>query len=234
VVLLLPYWVVGLITGGMALYASARLVWVATELHATRVELAELAIGRERLRISRDLHDLLGQSLSAVSLKGELAKRLLGRDLRAAQAEIEDLTGVARDALRDMRAVTRDEHAASLRTEVDAAVGLLRAAGIEARIDLDTADLPPPMEQVFAWAVREGVTNMLRHSEARACSITCGRRDGIVRLELVNDGARGPAGGGSGLAGLAERARAVSGSVTAGYTGDRRFRLLVETPEVVA
>jgi two-component system, NarL family, sensor histidine kinase DesK len=238
VALLVPYWVVGLITGGMALYVSARLVWVATELHATRIELAELAIGRERLRISRDLHDLLGQSLSAVSLKGELAKRLLGRDLRAAQAEIEDLTGVARDALRDMRAVTRDEHAASFRTEVDAAAGLLRAAGIQARIELDAADLPQPVEQVFAWAVREGVTNMLRHSEARACSITCGRRDRIVRLEIVNDGARRPTGGGSGLAGLAERARAVSGSVAAGPADGGRFRLLVEVPvdqaEVVA
>jgi two-component system, NarL family, sensor histidine kinase DesK len=91
-----------------------------------------LAIGQERLRVSRDLHDLLGQSLSAVSLKGDLAKRLLHRDLAAARAEIEGLTKVARGALRDMRAVTSDQHAVSLPTETDGATALLQAAGVEA------------------------------------------------------------------------------------------------------
>jgi two-component system, NarL family, sensor histidine kinase DesK len=233
VAFLVPYWVVGLITGALALYGSARLVWMADELHAARIELAELAIGRERLRVSRDLHDLLGQSLSAVSLKGDLARRLLGRDPLAAQAEIEGLTEVARQALRGMRAVARDQHAVSLRGEADAAAALLRAAGVEARIHLDLPQLLAPAETVLAWAVREGVTNLLRHSDARACSITGARRDGMVRLEIVNDGAPPPppAGGGSGLAGLGERARALSGSVAAERTRDGRFRLAVELPQ---
>ena len=234
VAFLVPYWVVGLLAGGMALYGSARLVWIADELHAARVELAELAIGRERLRVSRDLHDLLGQSLSAVSLKGDLAKRLLHRDLGAARAEIEGLTEVARDALRGMRAVARDQHAVSLRNETDAATALLQAARVEARIDLDLPELPAPVEAVFAWAVREGVTNMLRHSQARVCSITAVRRDGTVRLEIVNDGAGPPSRGGSGLAGLGERARALSGSVSAQRTRDGRFRLAVELPREVS
>jgi two-component system, NarL family, sensor histidine kinase DesK len=168
------YPIVGLMTGAVALYGSARLVRVVDELHATRAQLAELAVGRERLRVSRDLHDLLGHSLSAVSLKGDLAIRLLRSDPPAARAEIESLTGVAREALRGVRAVTRDEHLVSLRTETEGAAALLSAAGIDARIDLDLPDLPPAVEQVLAWAVREGVTNVLRHSRASTCSITAG------------------------------------------------------------
>ncbi len=230
------YWIVGLVIGAVALYGSVRLVRVVDELYAARAELAELAIGRERLRVSRDLHDLLGHSLSAVSLKGDLARRLLHSDIHAARAEIEGLTGVARDALRDIRAVTRDEHAVSLRTETDGAAALLGAAGIDARIDVDLPDLARPTEDVLAWAVREGITNVLRHSQASTCSITAARRGGMARLEIGNDGVRTPAGAGrgSGLAGLAERARALSGSASGEHTRGGRFRLLVEIPEEAA
>jgi two-component system, NarL family, sensor histidine kinase DesK len=227
------YWVAGLALGAAALYGAARLVRALDELQATRAELAELAVGRERLRVSRDLHDLLGHSLSAVSLKGDLAIRLLRDDPGAARAEIESLTGVARDALRGVRAVTRDEHPVSMRTETDGAAALLSAAGIDTRVELDLPHLAAPVENVLAWAVREGVTNVLRHSEARTCSITAGRRDGNVYLEIVNDGARAPAGDGSGLHGLADRARSLSGSVSAGNAPGDRFRLLVEVPEEV-
>jgi two-component system sensor histidine kinase DesK len=235
------YWTTGLTTAGVALYGSVRLVWVADMLHAARTELADLAIRRERLRISRDLHDLLGQSLSAVSLKGDLAIRLLRSDTAAAQAEIESLSAVARDALRDIHAIARDERAVSLRTEIDGAAALLAAAGIAAHIDVDLPGLAEPVDNVLAWTVREAVTNMLRHAEPRACSITARRRRGRVRLEVVNDGAR-PAGSagrgladnaGRGLAGLAERAKALSGSVSAELTLDRRFKLVVEIPEEV-
>ncbi len=225
------YWIVGLVTGAVAVYGAARLVRVLDELEATRTELAELAIGRERLRISRDLHDLLGHSLSAISLKGDLARRLLPSDLYAARAEIEGLTEVARDALRGVRAVTRDEHALSLRTETGGAAALLGAAGIDARIEVDLPDLARPTEEVLAWAVREGITNVLRHSQAATCSVTAVRRDGLVRLEIVNDGARPSASEGNGLAGLAARAGALSGSTVGERTHGGRFRLLVELPE---
>jgi two-component system, NarL family, sensor histidine kinase DesK len=226
--------VVGLATGAVALYGSARLVRVVDELDAARTELAELAVGRERLRVSRDLHDLLGHSLSAVSLKGDLAIRLLGRDPPAARVEIESLTGVAREALRGVLAVARDEHAPSLRTEADGAAALLGAAGIRARLELDLPDLAPAVETTLAWAVREGVTNVLRHSQATTCSITATSGAGTVRLELVNDGVGGATGQGSGLAGLAERARELSGSVAAGPDGDGRFRLLIQLPREAA
>jgi two-component system, NarL family, sensor histidine kinase DesK len=228
------YWTVGLVTGAVALYGAARLVRVLDELEATRAELAKLAIGRERLRISRDLHDLLGHSLSAISLKGDLARRLLHSDVHAARAEIEGLTAVARNALRDVRAITRDKHTVSLRTETDGAAALLGAAGIDARIDLDVPELARPTEEVLAWAVREGITNVLRHSQATTCSVTAARRGGMVRLEIVNDGARPSAGEGNGLAGLAGRARALSGSASGLRLRGGRFRLLVELPEEAA
>src|SRR5260370_622579 len=123
------------------------------ELRETRAELAALAVGRERLRVSRDLHDLLGQSLSAVALKGDLAIRLLRTDPPAARAEIESLTGLARDAIRGIHAVSRDEHAVSLRTETEGAAAPLSAAGIHAPTDADLPDLAPPLERVLAWAV---------------------------------------------------------------------------------
>jgi two-component system sensor histidine kinase DesK len=131
--------------------------------------------------------------------------------------------------------VTRGEHAVSLATEMEGAAALLGAAGIDARVDLDlVGPLPRPVEEVLAWAVREGVANVLRHSQARTCSITATRRDGWVRLEVENDGVWAPAGEGSGLAGLADRARALSGTVATDGTHGGRFRLLVELPEEAA
>lgn len=215
------------------LFGSAWLVRLLDALRETRAELAAVAVGRERLRVARDLHDLLGQSLSAISLKGDLAIRLLGSDPPAARGEIESLTGLAREAVRGIRAVSRDEHAVSLREETEGAAALLAAAGVQARLDLDLPDLTPALERLLAWAVREGVTNALRHSEARTCSITGRRRDGTVVLQIVNDGASGPAGEGSGLTGLTERARALAGSVSAGRTVGG-FQLLVEVPEGAA
>jgi two-component system sensor histidine kinase DesK len=126
----------------------------------------------------------------------------------------------------------------SLRSETDGAAALLSAAGIEVRVDLDLPPVAPEVEDVLAWAVREGVTNVLRHSEAGTCSITAGHRDGTIWLEIANDGAPvpageggGPSGGGSGLAGVAERVRALSGSVAVERPAPDRFRLRVRLPD---
>ncbi|WP_020666989.1 sensor histidine kinase [Amycolatopsis nigrescens] len=216
-----------------ALYAVTRLLRLVEQLQAARVGLAQLAIGRERLRVSRDLHDLLGQSLSAVALKGELAARLLLADPDTARAEIESLTEVARGALRGVREVTSDQHRVSLRSEVDSARALLSAAGIEAMIEVDLPELSAGLEDVLGWAVREGATNVLRHSTADTCEIRAARRAGLVYLEMLNNGAEGPVGAGTGLAGLTARARALSGSVLAEAVRGGRFRLLVEVPEEV-
>lgn len=228
---LIIYWVAHLAVGTAALYGSVWLVRWVDELYATRVELAESAVVRERLRLSRDLHDVLGHSLSAISLKGDLALRLLRTDVPAAHAEIESLTQLARETLHEARAVTQGEHAVSLRDESEGAVRLLAAAGIDARVDIDVPDLAPRAADVLAWAVREGVTNMLRHSEARSCSITVHRTGERIRLEIVNDGARAPSSKGSGLPGLAERAKALAGSVSAQAGRNGTFTLVVELAE---
>ena len=229
---LIVYWLVGLAAGGLGLYGAARLVHLLDELEATRAELAELEVGRERLRVSRDLHDLLGHSLSAVALKGDLAIRLQRRDPAAARAEIVGLSEIAGEALRSLRTIAHGGHVVSLRTEAAGAAALLRAADVDARVELAVGELPPAIDEVLAWTVREGVTNVLRHAEARSCSIV-GARDGdAVRLEILNDGVPpAPAeasADGRGLAGLEARARTVGGSLSAARTADGHFRLSVE------
>ncbi|WP_112249016.1 sensor histidine kinase [Kribbella monticola] len=221
------YWVGIQLVFIFALYGVVRLVVLVNELYETQSELAQLAVDRERVRVSRDLHDLLGQSLSAISLKGDLAIRLLPIDAAGAQTEIAGLTEVARTALRDVRAITRDEHQVTLRDEITAAAALLAAAGVDARIDDGGYELPEPAERVLAWAVREGTTNLLRHSDASYCVIKLTLVDGQVRLEMTNDGVRSAVSvDGSGIAGLHERAAALGGRAhtqTAGNT----FRLSV-------
>ena len=215
----------------IGLFGSARLVRMIGTLRDASAAFAAVAVDGERLRIARDLHDLLGQSLSAISLKGDLAIRLLSSDPSGAREEIASLTGLARDTARGIRAVTRDEHILGLHEEADGAAALLAAAGVQARIDIDLHGLPLSLERLFAWAVREGVANTLLHSEARTCSITGRRQDGKLVLAVVNDGVSGPEGEGSGLAGLAERARGLSGSVSAQRTDGGGFLLQVEVPE---
>ena len=131
------------------LYGTVRLVPLVDELYRTRVELAETAVDQERLRLSRDLHDLLGQSLSAISLKGDLALRLLPIDPGGAGRETAGLADVARTALREVRAVTRDERRIDLYEEIDAAAALLAAAGVDARVDAPELD-PPPADEAAA------------------------------------------------------------------------------------
>jgi two-component system sensor histidine kinase DesK len=230
------YWLAGLAIQSAILYGAARLVRALDELYAARADLAQAAVGSEWSRVSRDLHDVLGQSLAAVSLKGDLALALLPTDRRAAEAEIRSLTDIARTALRDTRMVTRGEHTVSLRLEASRAAHLLEAAGIDARIDVSLPGMSAQMDEALAWATREGVTNVMRHSKARHCSITAVRADGVVRLEIVNDGATDTAGPGSGrgLLGMADRARELGGSASAERFDEGRFVLCVELPEVPA
>jgi two-component system sensor histidine kinase DesK len=225
------YYAAVVVTGGVAVYGSARLVGILGDLFAARTQLAERALDRERLRVSRDLHDLLGHSLSAVSLKGDLALRLLARDPRAARHEIESLTDLARTALRDMRAVAYGQHDVALEAEAESARAVLGAAGISVSCDVRLPGLPPALDAALAWAVREGATNILRHAVATTCAIRAWRQDGTVRLEIVNDGAAAPLGSGTGLAGLATRAGDLGGTATGGHAGPGQFRLLVAIPE---
>jgi len=227
----LVYWGVNLVAGAACLYGTSQLVRAVDSLFATRADMAELTVGSERLRVSRDLHDLLGQSLSAVSLKGDLAVALLQSDPPAAEAEIHSLTEVAREALRDIRHVIHGDHPVTLRNETRGAAALLGAASIDAHIDVELQDLVPEVDELFGWATREGVTNMLRHSQAATCSIRATRQEGAAFLEIVNDGAGSANGSGTGVTGLTERAQLLSGQVKAGPLEDGHYRLSVEVPE---
>jgi two-component system sensor histidine kinase DesK len=155
-------------------------------------------------------------------------------DPSRARHELTSLTELARSTLRDVRAVTRDEHEVTLREEMAAAQGLLAAAGVDTRITTDGTDLglSGAAQQVLAWAVREGTTNLLRHSDATRCTITLTRAAGTISLDIRNDGVRQPLlGDGSGLAGLKDRASRAGGSARGQISGADGFHLRVELPE---
>ncbi|MFI7640229.1 sensor histidine kinase [Nonomuraea sp. NPDC049400] len=223
------FYVVTVPTTGAMIYALVRFARVTADLEQARAELADAAVLKERLRISRDLHDGLGRSLTAIALKGDLASRLVERDPAAARTEVGELVQVAREAAQDVRQVARGYRAMSLAGEVDRAVALLESSGIGAQAHLADVAVPSRSEEALAWAVREAVTNVLRHSRAMTCTITTSVNGGRLRLEVANDGvpgSPGPAGGG--LTGLQERAAQAGGSCTAAPTGAGGFLLAME------
>jgi two-component system, NarL family, sensor histidine kinase DesK len=207
------------------------------ETHAARDALARLAVTEERLRFSRDLHDLLGHSLSLIAVKSELAMRLADADPARAGAEMADVQRAARDALREVRAAVHGYRAVELDAELAGVRAVLEAAGVRCDAGDVPDGLPPEVRSVLAWVIREGATNVIKHSEARHCAVALTAYGGSVVLEMRNDGVRaGDAGarpggtGGAGLTGLAERVAALGGEVTAGRHGRDGFLLRAAVP----
>ncbi|WP_436630670.1 sensor histidine kinase [Actinomadura kijaniata] len=231
-VLTLLYNLVGIPLTAFSGYVTVWLVHVVQELHEARAELAGAAVGEERLRFARDLHDVLGHSLQAVALRAEVAERFLDRDPGRVRGELVEIQAMARASVRDVREVVRGYRATSLRGELDGMSAVLRAAGIVCdRPDLPP-DLPARVHEPLGWVAREAATNVLRHAGASWCRITVDADGPHVRLEIVNDGAGRRAGtGGSGLAGLAERLRAAGGALAAGPAGDGTFRVTATVPK---
>ncbi len=193
----------------------------------------------ERARFARDLHDLLGHSLSVIAVKAELAERLLERDPARAAAHVADVKTVAREALGEVRDAVSGYRRPTLSSELEGARIALEAAGIEARLEAADVDLPADVEAVLAWAVREGTTNIVRHSGARSCRIAVRPGPADVSAEVVDDGDAHASDGngngtGNGLAGLRERAASVAGSVEAGPVAEGGFRLCVTVPRSLA
>jgi two-component system sensor histidine kinase DesK len=222
-------------TAVIGLWATAfvRQVAAVAELRSAREELARLAVDEERLRFARDLHDLLGHSLSLITLKSELAGRLLPNGPEKAEAEVQDIEEVARQALREVREAVAGYRSPTLDEELAGAAEMLEAAGIDCRIENGAGLLPKETDGVLAWAVREGTTNVIRHSHARACRIVLAREDGEVYAEITDDG-RGETNeetSGSGLSGLAERVAGFGdGEFEAGPLPEGGFRLRVSLP----
>jgi two-component system sensor histidine kinase DesK len=217
----------------------ARLADALRELHAARGELARQAVTEERLRLARDLHDLLGHTLSLITLKSELAGRLLEKEPARAAQEIHEIEREARQALREVREAVAGYRQPTLRSELDGARQILEAAGITCTVEPTAEVLPPAIDAVLAWTVREGVTNVIRHSRAQVCTIRVSRGDGKVWVEVINDGYREKeretihARMGSGLSGLTERVTAQGGHIEAGSLsgeGNPGYRLRVELP----
>ena len=180
-------------------------------------ENAELAVENERTRFARDLHDILGHSLTVITVKAELAQRLIDVDPERTRTELADLERLSRDALADVRRAVSGYRELTLPGELTRARMALAGADIEAVLPGSTEDVPGELRELFAWTVREGVTNVLRHSGATRCEVRLTARSAEVR----DDGTAGasarlagePASPGSGLAGLRERAAAVGADV---------------------
>ena len=209
-----------------------RRMWIMhQETHAARDALARLAVTEERLRFSRDLHDLLGHSLSLIAVKSELAIRMTETDPARAGAEMADVRNTAREALREVRAAVSGYREVELDVELAGARAVLEAAGIRCEVgDLPDA-LPPEVRAVLAWVIREGATNVIKHSRAARCAVSLTSYGDSVALEMRNDGASGGDGtGGSGLTGLAERVAVLGGEITAGRHGRRDFVLRADVP----
>jgi two-component system, NarL family, sensor histidine kinase DesK len=231
---------------GLMAYGLSRLAGLARELEGLRDQLARMAAVRERMRVARDVHDLLGLGLSAVALKADLVGALIGRDDARAAAEIEEMSRICAAVRADLRLVTGDGKRLSLVAELTAARQILSSAGIDVRAGMPGGSLPAAADEVLAPVLREAVTNILRHAAATACVIEVSAGGGALRLHVGNDGAperaiaAGSAGGGAGsgrraragglgLANLNARVRAAGGWL-ATRQADGWFGLTAELP----
>ncbi|MET8338639.1 histidine kinase [Streptosporangium canum] len=225
---------ISVLVTGLVVSGLARLTQSIKELQATREEPARAAIAQERLRVARDLHDLLGHNLAAILLKSELVRRLLDRDPERARTELGDIVVISERARADMRAVSGDHLELTLEEEAASARAMLTTAGIEVTVNLDHDPLPmfndPAVNTVLSAVLREAVTNVLRHSGARRCRIETEYARGLLQLTITNDGFSRDAvrpQAGTGLGNLTTRLAIVGGRLTAGPEEDGWFRLRV-------
>jgi two-component system, NarL family, sensor histidine kinase DesK len=218
---------------GLVLVWLLGLVWAA---EAGRDAEAELVLAQERLRVSRELHDVLGHRLGIIALKAELAADLAAADPTRSAAESDEIRAIAAATLAEARRAVHGDTVADLATQLSSAELVLGSAGIATQIDIDVAQVPASASHLLAAVVREAVTNILRHSDARTASIAFDTTGPCPTLVIVNDGTRSPQSGatadvpssGTGLASLAARCAAAGARLLAGITDDGRFEVRVE------
>ncbi|WP_104817600.1 sensor histidine kinase [Kitasatospora sp. MMS16-BH015] len=237
---LVIYMVVSTLVTGVIVYSLTLLANLTLAVHEAQDDIARVAVIKERLRFARDLHDLLGYSLSAITLKSELAHAMVNRSPDRASAELESIIGLSRQALRDVREVARSYRSMSLLTELSSARSVLSAAGIDAHLRVEYGRLSADADTVLATVLREGITNVIRHSKASRCVIEAVAQDGATSLRLANDGVpthdqdggRAPeawlAAGNGGLDNLAARLADVNGTLTVEVRADGWFHLEAE------
>lgn len=228
------YWLVAtaitLLVGGVNVHFAEE-ARAQARLRLAHDEIEHLAAVAERERIARDLHDVLGHTLSLIVLKAELAGRVALSDPARAAAEMQDVEDVARRTLQEVRETIRGYHA-TLADECARAAAMLKAAGIRAALDVDEGPLPQAVEETLALALREAVTNVVRHSGASSCTARLERRPGEIVLLVSDDGRGAGAREGAGLRGMRDRVEAFGGSVE--LTSDRGVQLRITMPASTA
>jgi two-component system sensor histidine kinase DesK len=219
---------------GLLVYGLTRLAWLAVQLENLRGELARRAVLGERLRVARDTHDLLGLGLSAIAMRADLVVRLMDRADTRAAGELAELARICATARADIRLVTGEGRELPLDAEITAARDVLASAGIDVRADV-CLDLDRGFGAALVPVIREAVTNILKHSDARHCVLSMTAEDGQLRLLISNDGVGGDpplaevGRTGHGLDNLADRVESVGGRLVAGSDASW-FRLVAEIP----
>ncbi|MEU1885452.1 sensor histidine kinase [Micromonospora sp. WMMD987] len=221
-----------LVIVGATQVAVYKQIETSMQLQEARTELTHLAIAEERLRIARDLHDILGQRLSAVTLKAEIAAQMVVRDPHRAVNEILEVSATARDALAEVRAAVSGYRTVWLRAEAESSEALLTACGVTVTV-AGPLSLPRLTNETAGWVVREATTNVIRHASAQRCWITVVDEGDTFVVQVADDGAGGaldqPFSYGTGLTGLAERIDIVGGELEVGPR-DGRFVVTARIP----
>ncbi len=223
----IPSTVIAGVIGGVNVHHAQ--VWLSNaKIRMAHSEVEHLAKIAERERIARDLHDVLGHTLSVIALKSELATRLIERDPGRAAREIREVNDVARDALAQVRSAVTGYRASGLSAEFEAMRKAFDTAGVALSLETESLTLPAAHENALALVLREAATNVLRHAQARTCRVRLARADDSALLEILDDGRGGEAREGNGLAGMRERITALGGTLV--RDGREGMRLRITLP----
>jgi two-component system sensor histidine kinase DesK len=221
------------LSSGLTVFAVYQLRLFSKRTQGAGAQLAQLTSVRERERFSMDLHDILGYSLSAITLKAELTRKLVGSDPALAQDELAEVVELARQASVDVRLMASGYSSISLAREAGSAASLLSAACITPQVAIECGVLDDEVDTVLSIVLREAVTNVLRHSAARNCAIVASQEDKMITLKVINDGVSQPVKpgtGGHGLHNLARRLEVLGGELNTGASHDDQFSLLAIVP----
>jgi two-component system, NarL family, sensor histidine kinase DesK len=228
-------------SGGLTLLVGVTNLHFAQRMRANKKllraqeEIENLAKVAERERIARDLHDVLGHTLSVIALKSELAGKLIGRDPQRAGKEISEVEQISRQALADVRDAIRGYRAKGLAAELAQAKTTLETAGLTVQCDAaTTVQLPAIQESVLSLAVREGVTNVVRHAQAKTCRLRLEQQNGLCRLEIQDDGLGCLNSEGNGLRGMRERVEMLGGTLTRENKAGTKLTIMLPTKETIA
>lgn len=224
-------WVFFTYAGGVAAVVGAGNIFFAernkalAKLQVANQEVEHLAKVAERERIARDLHDVLGHTLSVIILKSELAGKLIDHDPARAKAEIADVEQTSRTALAEVRNTIRGYRNTTLEEELKRAQATLETAGVSVSAQTSVIGLSPAEESVLALVVREAVTNVVRHAQARHCSLHLSPANGVCQFEIHDDGRGGMQTEGNGILGMRERIEALGGTLVRDTTSGTRLNI---------